>query len=519
MTEERVAISKKLVLINATSSVFTRLLNLSVLIFLQPYLLDRVSYGEYALQPVVYAIMMFAPLLTVIVTGGLGRFITVAYAQNNDEEVTRIVSTMFPILCATCFGVLLVGGPFAWFIDRIMDIEPDLVWDARIMLGALVFSIAIKLPLMPFGTGFFVKQRFVLQNVILLGTTVLRYVLLFSLLFGVSTRVLWVILAAVVADLVQIAIVTPLSMRMIPALRFRLSHVHWPVAREVTGFSTWQFLMALGNTIRNALDPIVLYNYASTWDAACYNLANLPFQTLWQLISLAKTNLNPSLTAMHATDAKHRLQNAFLRGNRLALWIFLMPTFPLALFAGPIIDLYAGPDLWLSAILIQINFFSMFTMVTSAMFASIAEAMGKLRTLCLCVVGAHTLNLILTLIFVLYLDMGAIGSCLATGVASSILYPLMVWPLARKTLCITPHSWYHDVLIPGLLPTVCSAPAYWLFGQLIGTGSIVSMVFVLALGAVAYVVSLYMFAARGQDRDDLGRVLGAARGRLNGLLR
>lgn len=514
---ERVEISKKLVVINIASTLLTRFLSLAVLFWLQKFLLDKVTYDEYSLQPLLYSVMMFAPLLTVILTSGIGRFITVAYAQDNDEEVTRICSTMFPILCIACVAFLAVGWTFAWHIDRFLNIAPDLVWDARVMMGLLLFSVAIRLPLLPFGTAFFVRQKFVLENIIVFGCTLFRHALLLTLLFGVSTRLLWVIVASVTAEIVQLLIMTPMSMRMLPALRFRPRQIHWPIARAVTGFGGWQFAIAVGNTVRNALDPFVLNAYSSAWDLSCYHLAALPFQTVWQLISMAKTNLNPSLTAMHAADDTSRLQSAFLRGNRIAIWVFLLPSVPLALLSWEIIELYVGEERWLAALLLQINFLGMISMVPSAMFASVAEATGKLKEFCLWVLAAHGFNLALTFFLVGYLKMGAIGSCVATGVASGIFYPLFIWPLARKTLALTKRDWFQEVIWPGVLPSLCSAPVFLLGAYLLGLGTVLQLLVVLALGAVVYVVCLYAFAARDRDREDIVRVVDVARSRVQGL--
>ena len=110
----QVEISKKLVLINSASSLVTRVLNISVLIWLQQYLLKRITPEEYSLLPVIYSVMMFAPLITTILTGGLGRYIVVAYAKHDDNRVTQIVSTMFPILfCVSTRVMWVITYPYA----------------------------------------------------------------------------------------------------------------------------------------------------------------------------------------------------------------------------------------------------------------------------------------------------------------------------------------------------------------------------------------------------------------------
>jgi len=513
---ERVEISKRLVLINASSSVITRLLSISVLIWLQQYLLKRITTEEYSLLPVLYSVMMFAPLLTTILTGGIGRFITVAYARNDDEEVTRIVSTMFPILCAAGIVFLTGGWIFAWNIGEILNISPERLWDARVMMAILMFSAALRLPLSPFGVGFFVRQRFVLENLINIGTEIFRLAILFALLLALGPRVLWIIIAATAAEFLNLAITRAISMRLVPALRFRISHIQWHVAKEITSFGGWQFAMALGNTIRASLDPIVLNTFATPLDVACFHIANLPFQQLWQLIGMGKNILNPSLTAMYAASEKARLRSVFLRGNRIALWIFLLPALPLALFSSQIIGLYVGPELWLAAVLLQINFLSLLVLIPSAMFASVAEATGKLRDFCLSVLIMHLFNLALTFLMVGAFKFGAIGSCVATAVASVLFYPLIIWPLSRKTLDVSMGLWFGEVLWPGVVPALAAIPVFLIGAFFIDTRTLAGLLCVLALGAAAYVICLCCVAARKEDAEDFARALAAARERFLG---
>ena len=98
-----IEISKKIIIINSISSALALLINMSVLIWLQQYLLNHISASEYSLIPIVLSAMAFAPLLTTVLTGGLSRFVTAAYAKGDLEQVSTICSTMFPIL-------LLAGG-------------------------------------------------------------------------------------------------------------------------------------------------------------------------------------------------------------------------------------------------------------------------------------------------------------------------------------------------------------------------------------------------------------------------
>lgn len=100
----KVEISKQLVLVNAASSVVVRVVNISVLVWLQQYLLKRISAEKYALYPVLGAAIVFLPLLMGVLTSGLGRYIVEAYAKGDERGVTQIVSTMFLLTSVGIFG-------------------------------------------------------------------------------------------------------------------------------------------------------------------------------------------------------------------------------------------------------------------------------------------------------------------------------------------------------------------------------------------------------------------------------
>jgi len=196
----RVQLSKRLLLINSASSVVRYVLSVSVLIWLSQYLLRRIGDVEYSLYPLVVGVIVFIPLLSLFLTAGLARFVTEAYAMGDDKKVTSIVSTMTVPLLGLAVVCLVAGLTFSWHIGHILTIPAGRLWDARIMLGLLVCCTALRLPLTPFVFGLYVEQRFVLQNVIGLAAEVVRIAILFALLFGVSTRVLWVVVAEVTSQ-------------------------------------------------------------------------------------------------------------------------------------------------------------------------------------------------------------------------------------------------------------------------------------------------------------------------------
>jgi O-antigen/teichoic acid export membrane protein len=377
--ESKVEISKKLLLVNTASSLFTKLLNILVLLWLYQHLLEKLTTEEYSLLPVIGALMAFVPMVIMLLSSAQGRYIVEAYAKGDEDRITQIVSTMFPILAL--FGVLLLGGGFiaALYIDHLLHIPTGRLTEARIMLGLLTISFAIRTPLTIFTIGFRTKQRFVALNLIETGTHLARITLLFVLLFGFSTKVLWVVVAQVVSNLGGMVVTVIQSRRLLPCLTVRLKCYSWQIARELISFGGWSFTMALGETLRTELNPILLNRYGTALDVATFHIGSMGTKYIDNIVNTVSTPLQSVIIAMHATNDKVKLGNVYIRGGRIGLWSVLFLALPMVIFSKEIIRLYAGEE-YLSAatvmflLMIQLPFF-----YSSLMMIRVVNATGQMH--------------------------------------------------------------------------------------------------------------------------------------------
>lgn len=509
----RVEISKRLVLINSASSILTRCLSISVLVWLNAYLVNRVSPEEYSLLVMVNAVMMFAPLITMILAGGLGRYIVEAYAREDDDRVVQIVSTMAPILTLAALVMLGIGGVFAWYIDFFLKIAPEDLWDARIMMGLLLFTAAIRLPVAPFSIGLFVQQRFVLANMLRVGTELFRLSLLFILLFGVGTRVLWVVVATASAEFLNLFVVLFISCRTLPVLRFRRESINWSIAGELTSFGGWSFVASLADTIRTNADVLILNRMATAVDVSSFNLGTLAMRHIHQTSVVARAPLGPALTAMYATQDSKRTRNVFIRGGRIALWTAMLPSIPLMVFNREFMTLYAPPEFIQAGSVMLVSLLLFPIAYGSTMTAAIANAQGKVKTWSLIIAAMNVVNLGFTFYLVGRLEMGAMGSAVATLISLVLFYPLFVYPFGLRMVGVGWGQWFRETLVPGFLPALVALGVTLVVKFTWAQTSWWTLGFAAVPGMVVYCIALLWILPK-QDRDDLSRVMDKVRAQL-----
>jgi O-antigen/teichoic acid export membrane protein len=503
----RVQISKRLVLINTASAVLARVINLSVVLWLNAYLLRRINPEELQLWPLLMSVIVLLPLFTAILTSGIGRFVLEAYAKGDDRGVTQIVSTMFLPLLGAAALILAGGWILAWHIGKVLVVPAEQLWDARMMMALLILAAAVKPPCTAFSVGFFVQQKFALYNSITVAGELLRVALLFVLLFGVSTRVLWVVVANVATEMVLSVALLLMSRRMLPALRFRVQEIRWEQARQLMFFGGWNFLSNGAFRLRETVVLLLLNRLATPMDVVVFNLGYLGRRQIDAWSDVLGGPLYPVVTGMHAMGAKDRIRALYLRGGRIALWGMLMVALPAALYAEPIIRLYATRTYLEAAIVMVLTLGGLPVGCGAWMIWHVASATDRLRATSLYVLATQAAIVALVFCAVRLLGWGASGVGLAAFTVGVVAEFLVLWPLGLRLAGATFDAWVRDTLIPGLAPGCVASVVWAALSLLVKPDSWMAVGLCTAAGLLCYWTVLLAFCLEPRDREDLTRLV------------
>jgi O-antigen/teichoic acid export membrane protein len=505
-----VEIDKRLIAINSASSLAARLISVLVLVWLQQYLLRRISPEEYSLLPLVYAVMAFVPLVTTVMTGGIGRYVVEAYANDDGDRVSAIVTTMVPLLTCLAVGVGLVAALFIWKVDRILTIAPELVAETQLMLVILFLSLMVQLVLGPFSLGLFVRQRFVVINAIALGGEIVRLAMLCFLLFGLGTRVLWVVVASAAAELAALAVTIIFSRRVVPELRWLRGGYSRAIAKELVSFGSWTSLGQVARVIRQKADIIVLNKLATAVDVNCMYLGSLAYNQIRTALGRVTAPLEPPIVAMYAAGDMLRLQRAYLKGGKYVVWTTLFVATPLIVFREEVFQLYLGEayaahvaaGAVTALVLLGLSLASANDMVW--VIARAAGDVGPLmRRLCM----VQLANLGLTIYLVGVHEMGAIGAAVSSLVMVAIAVPFLYLPEACRLTGLKKRDWIRQTIWPGYQPAVAAALALILLKLVFRPQSWLALGLCSAIGGVVYTLYLLRFCLDANEKRDARLVM------------
>jgi len=494
-----VASSAKTYGINAVSSVGTRILQISVLVWVNQYLLKRIPAEEYSLLPLLMSLLVFGELFKNAFVSGVGRFIVEADTKGEEESVTRVVSSVFPYLAGLAAILALVGGVALYFVTAITGVDPEYENQARGMLALLLLPLLGSIVGSPFQVGLYVKQRFVVLNAIDLGCEILRVAMVVGLLLGVSVSVLWLVVASTTASLLNLALRIFFTRRELPSARFRREYFSKATAKQLFSFSAWTSIGSLMSMVVTTVPVLLLGHFSSALEIACYHLGRLPDVNIRRLALAAMIPAQPALTALYARNGMDAVKALYFRGGKYHLWATLVLVAPLVVFGGSIVQLYVGED-YLRTAQVFTTLLMMYPFIwASAMFYRVAHANGNVGAFFRCEIITVIVSVPVLYLLIAVFKMGALGAALGVAVPSVLNHVLQIWQKGLKTVAGSWRQFYRETLVPGLLPFGGAIVVSVIFRNLVSLDNWL----VIGLGSgVAMLVYLWVMVQFCFDVDD-----------------
>jgi hypothetical protein len=513
-----IEISKRLVLINSASTVIKSVLGLSILFWVQRHLVESVSPEEYKVLVLVFPLLLFVPLLTMTVGGGVGRFVIEAYAKGDTKRVTQITSTLFPLTILVGALVFLIGGILVWKIQPVLNLAPEYTNDARIMFAILVGSAGVRATLIPFFVGLEVKQKFLFRNVLGLGLELLRIALLLSLLFGVSTRVIWLVVATVPGSIIDIIVSFTYSRRLVPALRFDRREIRRELIAPIVHFGGWTLVARAAAIAREASAGLFLSHFSSAIQLQAYRLGAYVETRFYPTVLSPLLTLQPALTGMFAKGEEARLRRTYFRVSRYILWTFLFFAVPGMIFHREIWEVWLEPEsaarLADGSIVMVLLFAKSFFVFPQPALAQIALAKARHGPMALRSLLIEGSTVALTFYVVWGRGYGAVGLAAAMLAVSAIGTPLLHWTYGFKLTEAKLGDWLRDTMKPGLLPAAVATPVWFACAFLFDASVWWQLFLAGALGCAVYAATLLRFCLTPDERVDVGKVVAKARARI-----
>ncbi|TWU41303.1 putative membrane protein EpsK [Novipirellula aureliae] len=504
-TTNRVPVSKKLVSINALSALIAHACNFAILLWGNQYLLSHVSPAEMDLLPVVMGVVAFSPLMTTALTAGLGRYVVEAYSQSDDEKITRLVSSIVPVYLLVAMVLVAIMTVFCTLAPKLLNVASDHIADVRFMLVIVFLGMTLRLLATPFSVGLYVCQKQVLQNVILMGGALISAASMLWLMLGIGPQVKWFIVAQFAGTVFNVMATLIVSCRLLPSLRFRVDWIDFGSLKGMFAFNSWTLVRQTSASVRAGSIPFLLNAFAAPGQATAFYIGSLPDRQIKEVSSKIFSPLETPMIAMFATGNQTGLANAYLRGNRLMLWISMLAATPLMVFASETIDLYTHGTIPDAALVLFITMLILPIQMANGMLGPLVHAHARPDALAKTMAVTDFITLLVSGVLLLSTGLGAKAVVIAIAVGIVIFHPLLWWKLGRTLAEVTFTKWAWESLIPGMVPALACGSVLICLKWTMSPSSWFELGTMTFMGMIVYFVAIER-SLRPADRTDLKNV-------------
>lgn len=306
-----------------------------------PIVVHSVGKLAFGVWTLIGAYTIYLSVLDFGVGPAIVRYGAEARGRGEIDEVNAVASAGLALYAVIGAITLPIGLGLAFLIPYAGHVPHDLVWDARAATVFVVLSLALRFPLGLFNNLLVAQQRWDLQNLGNLVSSVLYAVLVAALLphFGGIVLLAGLTLAT---GLLRLTLPLFWLKRELPGLRLSRRWVTRERLRELTAFSSANFLIHVSQKIVFSADVIVVGIVLGTSSAAAYGVAAKLFALVFGIGTAVTTLMFPAFAELEGLGDMERQRRLLLRGLRGGTALMLVLALPLLFMPDMLIHGWIG---------------------------------------------------------------------------------------------------------------------------------------------------------------------------------
>jgi O-antigen/teichoic acid export membrane protein len=463
---------------------------------LVPFSLSHLGASAYGLLALAGSVMWFFGVLDLGYGGALVKFIAQYRASRNRAALNEILSTVgvvFTGLGVVCF---LGAALLAWRVDSLFNVAPEQVRSAQHVLLILGAYLAVRFALGVFGAVVCGFQRFYLNNVVNIATSLIAAAVTVTVLsagYGLVTLVA----ATTAVRVLALGIFAANAYRVFPGLCVRPSLFRRARLQEVTSFSVYMLVLEWSAKLNYSADALIIGAMLDTTAVAVWTVGQRIAHVAQQLTNQLNDALFPAVVDSDATQRDERLKFILIQSTKMSLAVGVPLCIGLIVCAEPLVHSWVGTRFSASVLPMQILLTMVLVRVSMASGTLILKGAGQHKMLAYTNATTAVVNVLLS--FALIGPLGLPGVALGTLIPVSLSAALVLYPAACRRVGLTLGRAVVQAIWPATWPGVVMI-GMLLLGRRMAPAGLVEVAFHMAAGALVYVCLFLAVAIDAKER-------------------
>ncbi|RZJ82294.1 MAG: hypothetical protein EOO47_01105 [Flavobacterium sp.] len=436
--------------INLISNFFSAISGVGISFFLTPYIVEHLGREAYGFFPLSNNFVMYAGIITTALNSMSSRYITISLEKKDIKEVNTYFNSVLFGNIIISLGFAIVSAVFCLFIDKILDIPANLIYDVRLLFIFIFFSLVINVSSAVFQVTAFALNRFdklafinIISNVLKLGAIILLF-------YFYTPRIYFLGVTTAATALYMLFANYRLTKKLLPEIQIDWSFFSKSALYVIVGSGIWNSVMAMSNVINTQLDLLIANHFFGASGMGFLSLTKFIPNAIYILLGIIVPIFLPEMLKAYAQNDMGKLKKTLDLSFKA---IFLVVLVPLSVFFvyGEVFF-----RLWLpTQDAHALHILSVITLVPFVVHGTVETVYhvfvitNKLRMASFWGIFISLFNFVLVIILCKYSSLG-VYSIPVAALISGVLSHLTFTPL-YAAYCLQESRWYFFVkIIKGL---------------------------------------------------------------------
>lgn len=389
------------------------------------------------------------------------RHLAAGFTPGDDEQAARWFSSAWCVYAVFGLAVAALTAVVGPWVILFFDVPDSLLPDTRGMIYVLAAIQVVNALGLPWIAALRAQDRFTLDNVRGLLTQLLVLAGLLALPYAPVSPMLALAAAWSAPNaLTQAAIAAWVAFRQ-PSLRVRPGCVHRPYCKAMIHFGGWNGVIAFTSRLYEHTDQVLINLLIGPAYNTFYAVA-LQFQGyLTRIIMAFASVLLPTMTRIAVRGASQEARQMVTHATRYIMTLALPAVICVVIYRGHIIHAWLGAGFEPAIHILPLVMFLMLMRCPNQIAGSYLRAADRIKWPAIVMLVDGVANVFLSIILVVYLDLGLTGIVLGTVTTNVLSLLLFHAPYAARLLKMPLREYWLAGLTRPVVATLTYAP--WLY--------------------------------------------------------
>jgi len=453
-----------------------------------PYLINQIGEEKFGFVTLASNLADYLQLVTLGITAGFGRFLSIELSQKNTDGARRVFNTGFFSILAILFIVVIISVGLVAFAPVLFNIPAGAESSVRKMFAFVFGAFCITTLSTSFSVTSFARNKLYLKNIFKLIDRLLRVFLVVFIFQFVKPDLWYVGLGIFAAVLISFFGDLGIWKKLTPELIISRKFYDRGILKKLYTFGGWHVLNIMGALMYLQSDPIILNWTRGPRETGQFVAISVFALALRVLANNITDAISPYFVKLYGHGELDKLRNTSILMVKYFGLVFGVAAGILAGLSAPLLSVWINPSYAELAPVFIIMMMHLPVNLANVPLFDLIMTYNKVKVPGIVTLVLGVVNVVMGVFFSLW--WGLIGIAIADAVMLLVKNTIFT-PIYVANFQNLPWTTYLKPLIPGVIGSfLCLGSGLWISNRFVLDGwmKLIAAAIVIGLAFLVYAV-------------------------------